>query len=420
MFKKMGYFPILLSIVLALLLTACSGGGGKTTGGGNKDSNAQGVTEDEILVGYLGPQTGQTAVYDLYRKGSQSYFNYLNENGGINGRKLVLKAYDDEYQPAKAVQLAKRLVEEDKVFAILGQVCTPCNAAVKDYYVEKGIPMVMVGSGASQFTDPPVENYMGSNIMNYRIEAKVFLDYAVKKLGAKRIALAYQNDDFGKEGYQAVKDQVGKYDGVEIVEEVNYQAGDVEFSAQAKKLKNANPDAIFAFAVTEPAANLKKAIHKIGLRDAAFFASSVGANDTNLFNLAGEEVWNGTITSAVFPMPDQSDDQDMELYIKQFSKDYPNEPLAGYAQIGWAAAQVFAEAVKRTEGNLNWDNFLKSFYTFDNWQGSMYEGVTFSKGNHFGLTSLLLVEAKGGKIVPTTDTITFDPESGNIDSGGQW
>src|SRR5699024_4241452 len=106
-------------------------------------------------------------------------------------------------------------------FAILGEVCTPCNAAVKDYYVEQGVPMVMVGSGAKQFVDPPVDNYMGSNIINYRAEAKVFLDYAVNKLDAKEIALAYQNDDFGKEGYKAVKNAIDNYDDAEIVQEVN-------------------------------------------------------------------------------------------------------------------------------------------------------------------------------------------------------
>lgn len=413
MFKlKKQTLIVSLLMIMTLFLVAC---GDKSSSGDSADGdNVQGITDDEILVGYLGPQTGQTAVYDLYRKGSQSYFNYVNENGGVDGKELVMKAYDDEYQPSKAVQLGKRLVEEDKVYALLGEVCTPCNAAVKDYYVEKGIPMIMVGSGASQFTDPPIENYLGSNIINYKIEAKVFLDHAVNELGAKKIALAYQNDDFGKEGYSAVKEEIDNYEGVEIVEEVNYQAGDVEFSAQAEKLKKAEPDAIFAFAVTEPAANLKKAIHKIGIRDTPFFASSVGANDTNLFELAGEEVWNGTITSAVFPMPNQSDDEGMEVFKEQFSKDYPNDPLAGYAQIGWAGAQVFVEGLERAGDDLSWDNFLQSFYTFENWQDSMYEGVTFSENNHYGLTSLLLVEAKEGDIVPMTETINFNPENGEI------
>lgn len=423
--KKQKLILIFLSLFSILVISACSSNTNSSNNAsnsskGNRDSSknspySQGVTNKEILVGTLGPQTGPVAIYDLVRKGIDSYFKYVNENGGVNGRTLKLVAYDDQYQPAKTVKQAKRLVEEDRVFATLGNICTPCNTAAQDYYVKQGIPMVMIGTGAHQFVDPPVKNYMGSAFMNYKVEAKIFLDYAVKKLGAKKIALAYQNDDFGKEGYEAVKKIIGNYPGVEIVTEVNFQSSDVELSSQAQKIEEANPDVVLNFSVPNPAANLKKAMHKIGLKDVPYIVSSVGANDNNLFNLAGADVWEGTISSATFPMPDQAqDNEDMKLYVERFRKDYPNDPVAGFGQIGWAAGQVFVEAIKRTGDDLTWDNFLKTFNTFDNWQGSMYEGVSLSDENHYGLLSSIMTEAKNGAIVPISKTITFDPKTGEI------
>ncbi|WP_077214698.1 ABC transporter substrate-binding protein [Bacillus dakarensis] len=420
--KKL-YLGFIITCIMALVLAACSGGGEQSSSseGNNEGSNesstelAQGVSDDEILIGHLGPQTGPVAIYDLIRKGIDSHFKYVNENGGVNGRQLKLVAYDDQYQPAKTVQVAKRLVEEDKVFAMLGNVCTPCNTAAKDYYVDKGIPMILVSTGAKEFVNPPINNYFGSSIMNYRVEAKIFLDYAVNELGAKKIALAYQNDDYGKEGYEGVKEAIANYPDVEIVEEVTFIATDTEFSSQAQKLQQANPDAILNFSTPNPAANLKKAMHKIGFKDAAYIVSSVGANDNNLFNLAGEDVWEGTYTGATFPMPEiVPDDEEMQLFVERFSKDYPNDPTAGFSQVGWAAAQVFVEALKQTGDDLTWDNFLSSFNTFDNWQGSIYAGVTFSEDNHYGLTTMFMTQAQDGKIVPITDPKTFDPATGEV------
>lgn len=422
--KKL-YLGFIISCIMALVLAACSGGGepansSNSSSEGDEGSStstelAQGVTDDEILIGHIGPQTGPVAIYDLIRKGIDSYFKYVNENGGVNGRQLKLAAYDDQYQPAKTVQVAKRLVEEDKVFAMLGNVCSPCNAATKDYYLDKGIPMVMFSTGAKQFVNPPLPNFMGSSLMNYRVEANIFLDYAVNELGAKTIALAYQNDDYGKEGYEGIKNIIKNYPGVEIVEEVTFLATDTEFSSQAQKLQDADPDAILNFSTPNPAANLKKSLYKIGFDDVAYIVSSVGANDNNLFNLAGKEVWEGTYTGATFPMPEIiPDDEEMKLFVERFSKDYPKDPTAGFSQVGWAAAQVMVEALKKTGDDLTWDNFLKTFYTFDNWDGSIYAGVTFSEENHYGLTTMFMAQAQDGKIVPITDPKTFDPATGEV------
>ncbi|MED4601899.1 ABC transporter substrate-binding protein [Paenibacillus validus] len=413
----------LLAVGLAavLTLTACSGGspaGGSSKSGGPQSGGtaqlAQGVSEKEILVGHLAPQSGVSAVYDLIRQGIQAYFNYTNEQGGVHGRKLKLIAYDDGYQPAKTVQLVKRLVEEDKVFALLGSACTPCNAAAQPYLTEKGTPVIMVSTGAKRFVDPPVKNYFGSSFLNYRVETKVFMDYTVNKLGKKRIAIVYQNDDFGKENLEASHEAVKNYPGVEILGEIPFVVSDPDMSSQAQKIKQLNPEAIIMFGPPNPVANFKKELHKYGIKDTPFIVSSIGANDLNLFKLAGSDVWAGTISSAVIPMPDAVDDPGMKLYVERFSKDFPGSSYHGFAQWGWSAAQVMVEGLKRTGPDITYDKFFDAMHTFDNWKGSMYSGVTFAPDNHYGLTSMFITQAVDGKIIPISKTINFNPKTNEI------
>lgn len=426
--KKKTLFSLIAGIMILIGLAACNNSSETTSTGNNSGSGqsssesgsngsgySQGVTDTEILVGHTGPQTGPVAIYDLVRKGIDTYFKYVNENGGVNGRQLKLIAYDDQYQPAQAVQTVKRLVEEDKVFALLGSPCTPCHSATKDYVTKAGIPQILIGTGSREFFDPPIANYMGAGVFSYYLEARVFVDYAVNKLGAKRLALVYQNDDYGKEPYAGVKDAIENYPDAEIVVEVPHLATDTEFSSHAQKLADADPDAILVFATPSPAANLKKAIHKIGLDEPHYIVASVGANDSNVFNLAGKDVWEGTYSGGSSLLPEADpDNPDMQLFVERFKKEYPNELPSGSAMLGWMQGQVFEEALKRAGDDLTWDNFLKTFYTFDNWDGSLFAGISFSEDNHMGVTSMFITQAQDGIIKPITGVITVDPNTMEI------
>ncbi|MFS0576203.1 ABC transporter substrate-binding protein [Sporosarcina sp. 179-K 3D1 HS] len=426
--RKMYGIKGILCLLLMLLLAACGGqteGTSSSAAGSNgssgttegKSDSPQGVTDSEILVGFVGPQTGATAIYDSNRKAIESYFKYVNENGGVDGRTLKLIAYDNQGEPAKTVQAVKRLVEQDKVFAMVGNTGSSANLAVLDYYKKTGIPVIMAGTGNGQLVNPPVPNVLGISVINYSIEARLLLDYAVNQADAKTIAIAYQNDELGKEGLEAIKEAIGNYPDVEIVEEVNFLQTDVEFSSQAQKIQKAKPDAVIVLSTPNPAANLKKALHRIGADDIAYVVTSVGGNDTNLFELAGEDVWNGTISAATIPIPGGDDDSEsLKLFVERFGADYPKEPLIGVSQSGWGSAEVFVEGLKRAGDNLDWPSFLETFYTFDNWQDSIYAGISFSEDNHYGVTSLYMTEAKDGKIESTSVIMTVDPKTGEVTS----
>lgn len=415
--KKLHVF---LTIFIAfMLLVACSSEDAGNQSNGNDGSSdgkqlAQGVTDTEILVGHLGPQTGPVAEYDKVRKGLEAHFKYVNDNGGVNGRKLKLVAYDDQYQPAKTLQGMQRLIEEDKVFSILYPIGTANIAAAMQLLDETGIPVTGLGTGADKFVNPPKKNIFGGTF-NYVIEAKLFLDYAATQLNAKKIAIIYQNDDFGKQGLQAVKDNLDKYEGVEIVAEIPFLATDKEFSSQAQQMKKTGADVFIMNSTPAPSAALRKEMHKIGLMDTPFIVTTTAGGDKNQFNLAGEDVWEGTISSITnIGYEDSMDDPDVQKYVEYVTEEFGEETLGALSQGAWSTAQVFVEGLKRSGDDLTWDNFIKQMETFDNWDGSFYNGVTYTPEHRYGTTTLFLTQAKDGKLVPITSNVTYDPVTDEI------
>lgn len=410
-----------LTTVLALflsiiLLVACSGqtNGDQSTSKESKETKkaAQGVSEKEILVGHTGPQTGAVAEFDKVRRGIQSYFNYVNDNGGVNGRKLKLIAYDDQYQPAQTIQGIKRLIEQDKVFAIVVPIGTANIDASIQHLQKTGIPVTGLGTGADKFVNPPINNVFGGTF-NYVIEAKVILDYAVNKLNAKKIAIAYQNDDYGKQGLEAIQKNIKKYPGVSITKEVPFLATDKEFSSHAAQLKGSKPDVIIMNSTPAPAALLRKEMFEIGASNIPFIVSQSGGSDLNQFNLAGN-AWEGTISSLPYPSyVDTMDDENTKNYVEYVSKDFGKEALGSLTQMGWTSAEVFVEGVKRAGDDLSWENFIKKMDTFDKWDGSFYPAVSYSEKHRYGNTSLFLVQAKNGRL-ETIGKSYYDPEKEEI------
>ncbi|MFC4798678.1 ABC transporter substrate-binding protein [Neobacillus sp. GCM10023253] len=406
-------------ILTVILLVSCSAQTSKnqSTKGDPKDGKkqAQGVTDKEIIVGLTGPQTGPVAEYDKVRRGVQAYFNYVNDNGGVNGRKLKLIAYDDQYQPAKTLQSIQRLIEQDKVFSIIYPIGTANIAASQQLLEKTGIPVTGLGTGADKFVNPPIKNVFGGTF-NYVVEAKVFLDYSVNKLNAKKIAIAYQNDDFGKQGLEAIKKNIGKYPGVSIVKEVPFLATDKEFSSQAQQLKEAKADVIIMNTTPAPAAALRKEMHKIGASDTPFIVSQTGGADKNQFNLAGKDAWEGIISSLQYPnYEEQMDNPGVKKYVEYVTKDFGKESLGALSEGAWSTAQVYVEGLKRAGDDLSWENFIKKMETFDKWDGSFYPSVTYTAEHRYGNTSLFLVQAKAGDLVPVTGNIHYDPEKDKIE-----
>ncbi|SER86777.1 ABC transporter substrate-binding protein [Psychrobacillus sp. OK032] len=401
--------------MVLLVLAACGGEGNAEESTNNKKSSAyvQGITDTEILVGTTGPQTGPVAEYDKVRKGIQAYFNYVNDNGGVKGRKLKLIAYDDQYQPAKAVQGMQRLIEEEKVFGIIFPVGTSTFSATEELLKESKIPVVGIGTGATKFVDPISPNIFGMQF-NYANEAKLMVDYIVNQLGAKKIAIAYQNDDFGIETLEAALSTIKKLDGVKVEKEVSFLSIDQDYSAQAQQLVQAKPDAILMLATPVPAAALRQEMYKLGATDIPFVVSLTGGQDKNQFNLAGKDVWEGVITAMPFASYESSDHADIDKYTEQIKKDFTEEDLGALTQSAWGTAQVFVEGLNRVEGDLTWESYIKALETLENWEGSIFDSITYTSENHYGNTTLRMVEAKNGNLEPIGGPVHYDPSTGKV------
>lgn len=373
-----------------------------------------GVSATEVRVGWLGPESGPAATYGDVRKGIVAYFDYINSQGGVNGRKLKLFSYDDKYQPALTVRMMHRLIEKDQIFATLGDIGSPTNAAVQKYVEEQGLPMIMLCSAANRFFVPPISNFMGSCIASYTFEAKVMVNYAVNNLHRKTLAFAYDNTDYGKPILEAAMEAVKLYPGVKVVAQAALQPAETDFSAQAQKIKDAKPDAVLLFATPSPTAHLEKALSTIGInsKNTAYLTTQEGGANTVLWQLAGKDVWAGTYSLTSVPSVDVKT-KPIELFLSQLKKQFPDTDPSGSPQSGWASAQVFVEALRRTK-DLTRENFLKTFYTFDNWKGSLFSSITFTPDDHFGISSLIVTQAKNGTMVPVSGMISLDQKTGKF------
>src|SRR5579872_2219124 len=168
-----------------------------------------GVTDTEIKIGNTGPYSGPLANASPIPLSMKAYFNMINAQGGVNGRKINWTSYDDAYSPPKTVEMTRRLVEEDRVLLLSGSIGTPTNSAVWHYLNEKKVPQLFPGTGASKWDDPKGHPWTMGFFISYRAEGRIYAAYILKNKPDGKIGVLYQNDDFGKDYLQGVEDGLG-------------------------------------------------------------------------------------------------------------------------------------------------------------------------------------------------------------------
>ncbi|UOF89017.1 ABC transporter substrate-binding protein [Fodinisporobacter ferrooxydans] len=377
---------IAIASLLGVSVTACGSPiSTSSSGGASVNQNAQGVTKTEITVGTWGPLTGQFAAYAVVSQGANAYFNYINHNGGINGRKIKFKIYDDQYQPDKSVTAAKQLVA-DKIFAAVAPLGTANNQAADPILSKQGIPILGIATGSSEWGFPLKKNVFGLQ-PTYTAEGHIMTKFAVKHNHAKTIGVFYQNDDFGKEELMAIE-QEAKQEGAKVIAKVAYSRGDTDYSSYALTMKQTNPDAVFEVGVPAPLAQFEKGIANLGWHPQQYITYVSG--DPVMFRLAGQAFDKVYTPSWLKNLHDPQ----VKDFITEYKKDYPNTPPTGLALSGWIDAQVFAEAVKRCGNNLSWSNFEKQMESIHNYTDTASsEPVSYSSTNHQGVQSMSITQA---------------------------
>ena len=360
-----------------------------------------GVTDTEIVIGSWGPQDGPAGAYGVIDRAIAAYFKMVNEQGGINGRKVRFIYENDSYQPAKTVAAVKKLVEEDKVFALVAGLGTANNMAVMDYLVQNNVPHVAPATGSSAMAVPLKKNVYAVQ-MNYMTEATLLTQYALDQWGSKKVAVFYQNDAFGKEGLDTINAELKKRGLPEAVA-VSYEAADTNFAAQALKLQTSSADTVILWAVPKPGGSIIAEMSKIGFKP-KMLASAV-INDPAIFQLAGPGI-EGLVIPAWIPAYDDLTNPKIVEYQAFMKKYAPNEQIGGFSLSGYVEAQVMTEALNRTGKELTRERFIQTLDQMKDYKGSVLPNVTYSPTDHAGVKTAFLQQAKGNRWVSFTDWIT--------------
>jgi branched-chain amino acid transport system substrate-binding protein len=209
------------------------------------------------------PYSGPASSYGLIGKTETAYFNMINEQGGINGRKINFISYDDGYSPPKAVEQVRKLVESDEVLFVFNSLGTPSNTAFQKYLNTKKVPQLFVATGASKWNDPKNFPWTMGWQPSYQVEAQIYAKYLIKEKPDAKIAVLYQNDDFGKDYLKGFKDGLGSK-GAMIVTEESYEISEPTVDSHIVKIKSMNPDVVVSFVTPKFAAQTIKKIGELG------------------------------------------------------------------------------------------------------------------------------------------------------------
>jgi branched-chain amino acid transport system substrate-binding protein len=222
-----------------------------------------GATDTEIKIGNIMPYSGPASSYGLIGKTETAYFNMINDQGGINGRKINFISYDDGYSPPKAVEQVRKLVESDEVLFVFNSLGTPSNTAFQKYLNTKKVPQLFVATGASKWNDPKNFPWTMGWQPSYQVEAQIYAKYLIKEKPDAKIAVLYQNDDFGKDYLKGFKDGLGSK-GAMIVAEESYEISEPTVDSHIVKIKSMNPDVVVSFVTPKFAAQTIKKIGELG------------------------------------------------------------------------------------------------------------------------------------------------------------
>jgi len=330
-----------------------------------------GATDTEIKIGQTNPFSGPASSYATIGKTQAAYVKMINDQGGVNGRKINLIQYDDAYSPPKAVEQVRKLVESDEVLLTFQVLGTPSNAAVQKYLNSKKVPQLFAATGASKFTDP--KNFpwtMGFN-PNYFVEGRIYGQYIIKEYPNAKIGILYQNDDLGKDYLNGIKAGLGDKAAKMVVAEASYEVSDPTIDSQILKIKDAGADLFFSATTPKQAAQAIKKIAELNWKPVHILdinATSVGA----VMKPAGLEASKGVISVnyGKDPLdPTWKDDAGMKKYFEFMAKYYPDgDKDSSFNSYGYMTTQLLIHVLKACGDDLTRENVLKQATNLKNVQ----------------------------------------------------
>jgi branched-chain amino acid transport system substrate-binding protein len=361
----------------------------------------EGANDTEIKVGNTNPYSGNASAYGTIGKAIAAYFKMVNDQGGINGRKVNFITYDDGYSPPKTVEMVRKLVEEDKVLFTFQTLGTPPNTAIHKYMNGKKVPQLFVATGASKWGDPKNFPWTMGFQPDYVTEAIIYAKHIMANVKDAKIGVLMQNDDYGKDYYHGFRQGLGKDADKLIVSHVTYEVTDPTVDSQMIQLKNSGANVFFNITTPKFAAQAIKKAAEIGWKP-THYINNVSASVATVMKPAGLENSQGIITAVYLKDPtDQQYGKDKDyLEWKAFmEKYYPNGNLQdGSNAYGYAVANLLHIVLKQCGDDLTRANVMKQAASVKNVQLPMViDGikVNTSATDFYPIQSVRLARFKG-------------------------
>lgn len=362
-----------------------------------------GATDTEIKIGNIMPYSGPASAYGIIGKTEAAYFKKINDAGGVNGRKINFISYDDAYSPPKTVEQARKLVESDEVLFIFNSLGTPPNSAIHKYMNSKKVPQLFVATGATKWNDPKDFPWTMGWQPNYQSESRIYAKYLLKEKPGAKIAVLFQNDDYGKDYLKGLKDGLGAKAASMIVAEESYETTEPTIDNHIVKLKSTGADVFFNITTPKFAAQAIKKIAEIEWKP-LHLLNNVSASVGSVIKPAGFNNSQDIISAQYLKDttdPQWTNDAGMKEYLEFMNKDFPEgDKLDNGTVVGFSVAQTLVQVLKQCGDDLTRENVMKQAASLKNFRvGMLLPGISIntSATDFAPIEQLQLMRFKGEK-----------------------
>ena len=407
---------VLLTTMLTAgaLLTACGAGAEREEA--PAEGSTVGITDDSIKIGAHFPLTGVAAPgYSEIPSGHEAYYDFVNENGGVHGRKIEFVVRDDAYNPTNTSQVTNELVLNDEIFAMVSGLGTPTHSAVVDFLNGEKVPDLFVSSGSLQWGDAPKDKPFTFGWQpDYEIEGKIIGDWVKKNMPKAKVGLFLQDDDFGRDGEKGVR----HYLDSQIVDVQRYTSGNTDVAPQMAALQASGADLILGFNTPSYTALSQLVALRLNYKPKWFY-SNVASDAALVGSLLarfsegavkdGAQLLDGVMTTEYIPGVDAPDDPWTKLWQKVWDAHGGEEDLTNYRVYGMSQAYTFVQALQAAGPNPTREGIVAAIEAAGaDFEGPALAPFRFSADSHLGISGMQLVEIKGGVGQELTPVLTSD------------
>jgi branched-chain amino acid transport system substrate-binding protein len=362
-----------------------------------------GVSDTEIKIGNVEAYSGPASAYGVIGKTEDAYFKMINDQGGINGRKINFISYDDGYSPPRTVEQIRKLIESDEVFLVFNALGTPTQTAVQKYQNAKKVPQLFLATGASKWNDPKDFPWTMGFQPSYRVEARIFAKYILKEKPNAKVAIFYANDDFGKDYVAGIKEIFGDKAKSLIVAEESYETTEPSIDSHIVKLKDTGADVFVNISTPKFAAQAIKKMAELGWKPMHLMTDvsiSIGA----VMKPAGLDASEGVLSAGYLKDasdPQWKDDAGMKKFMAFVEKYMPGADISDLNFVyGYAAAQTMVQVLKQSGDDLTRENVMKQAASLKGFApDTLITGITIntSATDFAPIEQLKMMQFKGGK-----------------------